>query len=366
MIETDAVVIGAGPVGLFQVFQLGLLGLKAEIIDILPQVGGQCVALYPDKPIYDVPGIPVCTGRELALRLYEQARPFLSSDSPDVAPRNLHLGQHVATLTPCAEGGFDIGTDQGLSIHCKVVFVAAGAGAFVPRSLGLAGLDQAGNVSFHIESDPSWSGKHLVIAGGGDEALSVAIDLVENAPSATQPARISLLHRRDQFQAEADLDRHVRQLIAQGRVEWVVGMPTHADVQSGRLHALKVLGPDASERTLALDHLLIRQGMSPKLGPISSWGLALERKQVTVSPDSCQSSVAGIYAVGDINAYPGKKRLLLCGFHEATMAAYHAAHQLHPDAPQHVLYTTTSPLLHERLGVVGGNTTPAAKSPPTC
>jgi thioredoxin reductase (NADPH) len=388
MITTDAVVIGAGPIGLFQVFQLGLLGLKAEIIDVLPHAGGQCIALYPDKPIYDIPGVPVCTGRELTQQLLAQARPFLDTDHASKAPidglaaqavaqplgqaRNVHLGHMVSSVQAHAEGElaaqFDIHTEQGLHIRCRAVFVAAGAGAFAPRSLSLPGLDTARNVYFHLPEAghgcAPWAGQDLVISGGGDEALSAALSLATHPDEAQRPSSLSLLHRRDQFQAEPELEAAVRSLIAHGQIKLEVGMPTAAhlandaagsvnqsDQTATRLAALDILGADSLTRTLPVQHLLIRQGMSPKLGPLTQWGLALERKQVAVSTASFESSTPGIYAVGDINTYPGKKRLLLCGFHEATLAAHHAAARLNPDAPQHLLYTTTSPLLHQRLGL---------------
>ncbi len=355
MIHTDALVIGAGPVGLFQVFQLGLLGLKAEIVDVLPHAGGQCTALYPDKPIYDIPGVPVCTGRELTQQLLAQAAPFLPADAPGAPPRNLHLGHMVSELRALPEGGFEIQTDKGLLAQARAVFIAAGAGAFVPRGLNLPDLDNASNLHYFLpeqaDATMPWAGQHLLIHGGGDEALAAALDMVQHPDPAQRPARLSLLHRRDPFQADDELDKQVRALMASGQIELVVGMPVAAQVEGGQLRALQILGPDGQTRTQHLDHLLVRLGMSPKLGPLTTWGMALERKQVAVSTASFESSIPGIHAVGDINTYPGKKRLLLCGFHEATLAAHHAAAALNPDAPQHLLYTTTSPLLHQRLGV---------------
>jgi thioredoxin reductase (NADPH) len=358
MIDTDAVVIGAGPVGLFQVFQLGLLGIKAEIIDVLPEAGGQCMALYPDKPIYDIPGVPVCTGRELTQQLLQQAAPFLLVDtgSSKATPRNLHLGQMVARLAPQATGGFVVETEEGPSFHAKAVFIAAGAGAFVPKTLSIPELQGAANLHYHLPSfddhaeAAAWAGQHLVVSGGGDEALSAVASIMQ-APAAQRPARLTLLHRRAQFQAEAPLAEAVQALIDQGAIELAVGMPTGTRIQNGRIEALSLLNADSATVELPLQHLLIRQGMSPKLGPLTNWGLALERKQLSVQAHSFETSVPGIYAIGDINTYPGKKRLLLCGFHEATLAAHHAAAALHPEAPQHLLYTTTSPLLHKRLGV---------------
>ncbi|MBI5924168.1 MAG: NAD(P)/FAD-dependent oxidoreductase [Aquabacterium sp.] len=355
MIHTDALVIGAGPVGLFQVFQLGLLGLKAEIIDVLPQAGGQCIALYPDKPIYDIPGVPLCTGRELTQQLLVQAMPFMPADAPDAPPRNLHLGHMVSELRACADGGFEIKTDKGLQIQARAVFIAAGAGAFVPRTLNLPGLSEAGNVHHFLHEASGtaapWAGQHLIIHGGGDEALSAVLSIARHPNLTQRPARLSLLHRRDQFQAETDLDAAVRELMAVGQIDLIVGMPTETTMEDGQIKALQILGADGQTRSQPLDHLLIRLGMSPKLGPLSNWGMALERKQVAVNTASFESSIPRLYAVGDINVYPGKKRLLLCGFHEATLAAHHAAAALNPDAPQHLLYTTTSPLLHQRLGI---------------
>lgn len=356
MEDTDAVVIGAGPVGLFQVFQLGLLGLKAHLIDVLPEVGGQCVALYPDKPIYDVPGVPLCTGRELARLLLTQTRPFLPVDAASGQCEQVHLGHLVSALQAEGDGHFMVRTDQGLQLRARSVFVAAGAGAFVPRTLNLPALEGAKNVHYHLDDATvgTLAGQQVVISGGGDEALSAALAL-SALPDSQRPSELTLLHRRDQFQAEPELDAQVRALLASGRVKLVVGMPTDAQVQDGNVRSLTVLGPDSVARGLTLDHLLVRQGMSPKLGPVSQWGMSLERKQVSVSPATFESSTPGIYAVGDINIYPGKKRLLLCGFHEATLAAHAAAAALNPEAPQHLLYTTTSPLLHQRLGVLQGH-----------
>lgn len=361
MTDTDAVVIGAGPVGLFQVFQLGLLGLRAHVIDVLPEPGGQCAALYPDKPIYDIPGVPRCTGRELTRLLLTQAQPFLqplNPASPDGgghgAPyANMHLGQQVSELARAEDSSWLVTSDRGQKWRARAVFVAAGAGAFVPRTLNLPGLDGARNVHFHVPeaATPPWAGQHVVVAGGSDEALSTVLTLAEDADPARRPARLTLLHRRDVFQAEPDLEAAVRALIAQGRVALCVGMPTEAHATAAAVEALTILTPEASPVRLALDHLLIRQGVSPKLGPLTSWGMTLERKQVAVDTATFETSLPHVYAVGDINTYPGKKRLLLCGFHEATMAAHAAAAALNPGSPQHLLYTTTSPLLRERLGV---------------
>lgn len=369
MQQTDALVIGAGPVGLFQAFQLGLLGLKVEVVDVLPQAGGQCMALYPDKPIYDVPGVPSCTGRELTSLLLEQASPFLPVDAATGRRHNLHLAQQVEALTPL-EGGWQVRTSTGWACQARAVVIAAGAGAFVPRGLGVAELDGARNLSHLLPEEscaeqpnrsteapsdacgPAWAGRHLVIAGGGNEALAAVLNVTQTEP-AHRPARITLLHRRDAFQCEPETEAAVRALISAGTVQLVLGVPQGARRTGDVIDALQLLGPDGLPFELPLDHLLVRLGLSPKLGPLTQWGLDLERKQVRVDTATFAASLPGVHAVGDINTYPGKKRLLLCGFHEATLAAHAIATALHPDAPPHLLYTTTSPVLHQRLGVQG-------------
>lgn len=365
MQQTDALVIGAGPVGLFQAFQLGLLGLKVEVVDVLPQAGGQCMALYPDKPIYDVPGVPRCTGRELTSLLLEQASPFLPVNATTGQREHLHLGQQVESLSQL-DGGWQVATSSGWACQARSVVIAAGAGAFVPRGLGVAELDGARNLGHQLPGEfsseapaaaghaaaPAWAGQHLVIAGGGDEALAAVLSVAQAEPT-HRPARITLLHRRDAFQAEPEAEAAVRALIGVGAVQLVLGVPQGARREGDDIKALQLLGPDGQPFELPLDHLLVRLGLSPKLGPLTQWGLALERKQVRVDTATFASSLASVHAVGDINTYPGKKRLLLCGFHEATLAAHAIATALNPDAPPHLLYTTTSPVLHQRLGVQG-------------
>ena len=251
-------------------------------------------------------------------RLLEQASPFLTRRPDDPRPRSspqFHLGQRVDTLAPLPEGGFEAGTDQGVVLRAKAVFVAAGAGAFVPRTLSLPGLTQAANVHHHLptaEGPAPWAGQHLVVSGGGEEAVLAILGML-TAPADRRPARITLLHRRDVFQAEPEHEAALREHIAQGRVQLTLGVPddTVLSADASHVQALRVLGADGQHQTLTLDHLLIRQGLSPKLGPLVDWGLALERKQVAVSPATFESSVPGVYAVGDINTYAGKKRLLL-------------------------------------------------------
>lgn len=363
-IDTDVVVVGAGPVGLFQVFQLGLLGLRAELVDVLPEAGGQCVALYADKPIYDVPGVPMCTGRELAERLLLQAAPFLPEQA-DGGRTHLHLKQQVESVQARPAGGFDVATSTGTRFQTRALVVAAGAGAFVPRALALPGWTApvAPTNVHHDTEGLEVQGRHVVVAGGGEEALSTALALsrLQDTEPAAAPASVTLLHRRDVFQADAALEARLRQALGEGHIRLALGMVEKAEQVEKAEHAeakpllaaLHLLTPDSQPMRLSLDLLVVRQGLSPKLGPLSDWGLALDRKLVPVDAATMASEAPDIHAVGDICTYPGKKRLLLCGFHEATLAAHHLLHALKPDEPQHLQYTTTSALLKTRLGVAG-------------
>ncbi len=351
VIETDVLVIGAGPAGLFQAFQLGLLGLRVDVIDALTEAGGQCNALYADKPIYDIPGIPVCTGRELTERLLAQARPFTDG--------RLHLGWVINALSGSVADGFALGSVSALDAHAtgpsfraKAVVVATGAGAFLPRSINLPGLNGLAQVHHHLSDAAwaTWAGQDLVVAGGGDEALMAAEQLLA-LPPAQAPRRITLLHRRAQFQAEPERVTQAETWLAEGRLHLAVGLPTAVRSQDGCITALDLMGTDSQTTTLPCPHLLIQLGLSPKLGPLADWGLTLTRKQVQVDPGTFESSVPGVHAVGDAISYPGKQRLILCSFHEATLAAHAMSRRLQADHPSHLLYTTTSPLLHRRLGV---------------
>ena len=350
VIETDALVVGAGPVGLFQVFQLGLLGLRVQVIDALPVPGGQCVELYADKPIYDIPALPVATGAELTERLLRQIRPF---------DAGLHLDQELVGLQPAAGGGFDLEGSRGSRFRARVVVIAAGVGAFQPRRVKLAALEawEGSQVHFRIEAGTAWAGQRVVVVGGDALAIDSAIELAE-LPLPERPARITLLHRREVLEAPVERLARLHALVAADALHFVVGQPTGAVVADGRLAGLELTVPDASLVTLALDRLLVRLGLAPKLGPVARWGLALERKQLVVDPATFQTSTPGIHAVGDINTYPGKRKLIVCGFHEATLAAYAAAATVFPDTPVQLQYTTTSRELQRRLGVASSG--PAA------
>ncbi|SEQ29719.1 NAD(P)/FAD-dependent oxidoreductase [Giesbergeria anulus] len=342
IISTDALVIGAGPVGLFQVFQLGLQGLQAHVIDALPQLGGQCAQLYGDKAIYDIPALPSCSGHELVQRLVEQCAPF--------APQ-WHLGELVSSLSKQADGRLEVITAQGTKLVARTVFIAAGVGAFMPRPLQLAGLEAfAGQQVFYsLDDTDRLTGQHVLIHGGGEAAVSQALECA-SLPAAQRPASITLQHRRDAFEAPAEMLAHLQTLRQSGEVQVVIGQITGLESQAGLLTGLSLLAPDGSTQRVGLDVLLVRLGLLPRLGPVADWGLALERKQLQVDTATFATNAPGIYAVGDIITYPGKRKLLVCGFHEATLAAFAAAEYL----AGHTLaleYTSSSRRLQQRLGV---------------
>jgi thioredoxin reductase (NADPH) len=341
-IATDAVIVGAGPVGLFQVFELGLLEIKAHVIDALPTPGGQCIELYPDKPIYDIPAVQVCTGRELTDRLLQQIAPFGAT---------FHLGQEVSVVQPLVDGCFRVETSTGTSFLTKTVFIAGGMGSFQPRRLNVEGADRfEGTQLFYRVKDASqFAGKDLVILGGGDSAIDWALDYATPGPH--QANSVILVHRRDGFQAAPASVARMRALCDAMQMQFIVGQVSGFEEAAGRLRGVKVTAGDGVTRVVPLDALLVFFGLSPKLGPIAQWGLQVERKQVVVDTEKFQTSTPGIFAVGDVNTYPGKKKLILSGFHEATLAAFGAAAIVFPSRPIQLQYTTTSPKLHKVLGV---------------
>ena len=339
VIEADAVIIGAGPVGLFQVFELGLLEIKAHVIDSLAVVGGQCVELYPDKPIYDIPAVPVCTGQELTDNLLKQIEPFEPT---------FHLGQEVTLVERREDGRFDLETSTGTRFITKTIFIAAGVGSFQPRTLKVDGIEAfEGKQVFYRVKDPSqFHGKNLVICGGGDSALDWALNLVGKAES------VVLLHRREDFRAAPSSVAKMKELCDNYEMQLTIGQVTGIETKDDVLSEIKVTGADGVTRRMPLDNLLVFFGLSPKLGPIAEWGLEIERKQLKVmNTEKFETNVPGIFAVGDINTYPGKKKLILSGFHEAALAAFGAAPYIFPEKKIHMQYTTTSPKLHKILGV---------------
>ena len=341
-IETDAVIVGAGPVGLFQVFELGLLEIKAHVIDSLAYPGGQCVELYPDKPIYDIPAVPVCTGQELTDSLLKQIQPFGAT---------FHFDQEVMAVEKQSDGRFFVQTSKGTRFLTKTIFIAAGVGAFQPRLLNIDGIGkyQDAQVFYRVKNPSDFARKNLVVVGGGDSALDWALNFAKDGPH--KAASVTLLHRRDGFKAAPASVARMRALREAGEMRFVVGQIGAIQESGGRLTGAEVTGTDGNTFMLPLDILLIFFGLSPKLGPIAKWGLDIERRQLKVDTEKFSTSVPGIFAVGDINSYPGKKKLILSGFHECALAAFGAMPFIAPDKKVHLQYTTTSTKLHKVLGV---------------
>jgi len=337
--HVETAIIGAGPVGIFQIFELGLLGIGSVIIDSLAQVGGQCTELYPDKPIYDIPALPVCGAQELIDRLLEQVKPFNAK---------FHLGQEVTELQKLPDGKFHVATSTGTRLTAGAVVIAAGVGSFQPRRLALEGVEQfeGRSVHYRVKSAADYHGRDLVICGGGDSALDWTVALCEKARSLT------LVHRRGEFRAAPATVARMQDLVAAGKMQFVEGqvMALHSDNQ--KLTGV-VLKSNDGHTTLQVpaDHVLAFYGLHPKLGPVANWGLEMEKKALKVSTENFQTSVPGIFAIGDINTYPGKKKLILSGFHEAALAAFGIQHHLYPQKRQFLQYTTTSPIMQKRLGV---------------
>lgn len=339
-IDTDVAVIGAGAVGMFQVFQLGLQGLHCHLIDTLPHLGGQCAQLYPDKPIYDIPGIQACTGAELVQRLHTQMAPF--------AP-TLHLGQQVQTLQQQDDGRWLLGTSTGTQLRAKAVVIAAGVGSFVPKTLAIEGLEPLVGHSVHyhpanLEALPL-QGQHVLVHGGDELAVQAALDALQQGP-----ASITLMHRREVFSAPPALLDQLQAHKNAGRIRVLAAQPQSLQAEGTQLRTVALSLPDGSTQTQHVQQWLVYQGISPKLGPVAQWGLELVRKQLPVHTGTFATEAPGIYAVGDINTYPGKRKLLLCGFHEATLAGFSIAEYL-SDQPVLLQYTTTSSRLHQLLGV---------------
>ncbi|MDD4942853.1 NAD(P)/FAD-dependent oxidoreductase [Rhodoferax sp.] len=344
-IQTDALVIGAGPVGLYTVFQLGLQGVAAQVVDVLPQAGGQCIELYPDKPIFDIPGIPRCSGRELAQRLLAQVAPFKP---------HFHFNRQVSSLALQADGRWLVSTASGIApaahFMARTVFIAAGVGAFVPKELKLEGLATwLGSQLFYRQAPaPATQGQRVLVVGGEDEAVASAVALAQGGAQS-----VTLVHRRDVLQAPPATLAQFNTLRAAGKIKFLTGQLTGLSASAERLQQVQLTTPEDHTVAVPLDTLVVCQGVSPKLGPMADWGLDMARKQLRVSTETFATSAPGIYAVGDVITYPGKKKLIVCGFHEATLAVFAAAQTLCPDASGVLQYTTSSALLQQRLGVAG-------------
>jgi thioredoxin reductase (NADPH) len=346
--SAEVVIIGAGPVGLFQIFELGLLGINAHIIDSLSQVGGQCTELYPEKPIYDIPALPICGAQELIDRLLEQVKPFNAT---------FHLGQEVTEIERLPDGKILVVTSAGTRLIAGAVVIAAGVGSFQPRRLSVPGIEEFEGKSVHyrVKTAADFHGRDLVICGGGDSALDWTVALCGKARSLT------LVHRRAEFRAAPATVARMRELVAEGKMQLVEGnaLAIQSETCAGEPKVTGVvLQTNKGQTTLqvAADHVLAFFGLHPKLGPVAEWGLELEKKALKVDTEKFQTSVPGIFAIGDINTYPGKKKLILSGFHEAALAAFGIQHHLFPEKRQFLQYTTTSPIMQKRLGVAGADT----------
>jgi thioredoxin reductase (NADPH) len=337
-ISAETVIIGAGPCGLFQVFELGLLGISAHVVDSLAHPGGQCAELYPDKPIYDIPALPVCGAQELVDRLLEQIKPFKPQ---------LHLGHEVTEFAQLPDGRFHLATAAGVRFNAGAVVIAAGVGSFQPRRIGIEGAEhfEGRTIHYRVKNAADFAGKHLVLFGGGDSALDWALELLPKAAS------LSLVHRRREFRAAPASVARMHEHVAQGRMRCYEALAHSLIADDSVLRGVNVKAPDGSLQALAAEQLLVFFGLHPKLGPIAEWGLALEKKALKVDTEKFQSTIPGVFAVGDINTYPGKKKLILSGFHEAALAAFGIQHHLFPQKKQFLQYTTTSPVMHQRLGV---------------
>jgi len=338
----ETVIIGAGPVGLFQIFELGLLGISTHIIDSLSLPGGQCTELYPDKPIYDIPALPMCGAQELIDRLLEQIKPFNAI---------FHLGQEVTELRVLDNGKFHVATSAGTRLHAGAVVIAAGVGSFQARRLSIPGVEQFEGkyVHYRVKSAADFFDQDLVICGGGDSALDWTVAFCDKARSLT------LVHRRSEFRAAPATVARMRELVAAGKMQLLEGHAVAIHKDKDKLTGLEVQIAAGQTRKIAVDHVFAFFGLHPKLGPIAEWGLELEKKALKVDTEKFQTSAPGIFAIGDINTYPGKKKLILSGFHEAALAAFAIQHHLFPEKRQFLQYTTTSPIMQKRLGVAGAD-----------
>ena len=340
-IKTDVVIIGAGPSGLFQCFELGLLGIDTQVVDSLPVVGGQCTMLYPDKAIYDIPALPIVGAQELINRLAEQLKPF---------DPTFHLGHRITQLAQLEDNSFELHTEGNIHFQTRTIVIAAGLGAFKPRPLRLSGIDQfeQSNLHYHVADKLHFKGKKVVIVGGGDSALDWVLELAAIAK------HVSIVHRRDEFRAAPASVAKMHELIDDPNqpVDCLIGRIPSYQSDQGKITAIDVAPfGDGEPQRIELDELLVFYGLSPDLGPIADWGLDIERKHISVSLETFQTNIPGIYAIGDINTYPGKKKLILSGFHEGALAAFAIQQYLDPDTKHKLQYTTTSSALQKRLGV---------------
>ena len=339
-IEADVVIVGAGPVGLFAVFELGLLDIRCHLIDILPKPGGQCTELYPEKPIYDIPGYPSVTGQEIVDKLTTQGEPFKPV---------FHFGEMVEAIealgtpeTPL----FIVRTSYGKSLRCKAIVIAAGGGSFQPKKPPIAGIEAYEGTSVHyaVRRMDDFRDRDVVIVGGGDSALDWTLNLQPLA------RRLTLVHRRDEFRGAPHSVNAMRRLVATGEMDLVIGQVSALHGVEGALEAIDVKGAEG-ERRIACERLIPFFGLTMKLGPVAHWGLNLDENLVAVDTERFETSTPGIFAIGDINTYPGKLKLILSGFHEGALAAQRIHRYVHPEKRLTFQYTTSSTSLQKKLGV---------------
>jgi len=337
-LTTDVVIIGAGPVGIFQVFELGLQGLKAVVIDTLKEIGGQCCELYPEKPIYDIPALPNATAKQVIDNLWEQAQAF--------DPTYI-LGERVDDIEKHSNISFSVTTNKHTTIHAKAVIIAGGNGAFSPVKLKVPQIDEFENkqLFYRVTNLSQYKNKNIVVLGGGDAAFDWALTLQKTAQS------VLLIHRSLNFKAAPSSVTEMESLCEQLEMQFLCGQVSGFESKEDKLIAINVSSKDGITRKVELDALVVLFGMSPKLGPISQWNLAMYHNQIEVNTQSFESSESGIYAVGDINYYPGKRKLILSGFHETALAAFAIAERLSTNNRIPTLYTTTSEIVHKRMGV---------------
>jgi thioredoxin reductase (NADPH) len=332
--QTDAIIIGAGPVALFAVFELGLLDIKAHLVDILDRPGGQCTELYPEKPIYDIPALPVVSGQQLTDQLMEQIKPFHP---------HFHFSQMAEKLEK-TEQGWRVTTDSGTRIEARIVIIASGGGSFIPKKPPLKNIEiyEGRSVFYAVRKMADFKGKNLVIAGGGDSALDWTISLQPLAKSLT------LVHRRDEFRAAPHSVAQMHKLAAEGKINFVIGNLSELKGAEGQLKSIIV-----SHHEIACDTLLAFYGLTMKIGPVANFGIKMKDHLIPVNTENFETDIEGIFAIGDINWYPGKLKLILSGFHEAALMAQKAFHYVHPDRKWRFEYTTSSTGLQKKLGVKG-------------
>ena len=339
----DALIVGAGPCGIFQIFELGLLGIDSVIIDSMEKIGGQCSELYPDKPIYDIPGIPVCSAQELVDNLMEQIEPF----NPEI-----YLGEEVVSVESKNEEYF-VTTSSNNQFITKTIFIAGGVGSFQARKIKLKDIDDFEDKWLHykVKNKKGFFGKNLVIFGGGDSALDWANDFASDKEFIDSGGTLTLVHRRDKYRGVAASVKTMKALVNEGRINLYEKSNLKSySVDNENLKTL-TLSVNKEEKVIAADSMLVCFGLSPKLGPIAEWNLEINKKSIEVDTEKFQTNLPGIFAIGDISNYPGKKKLILSGFHEAALAAFAAKAIIEPGKKVHLQYTTTSPKLQERLGV---------------